>query len=417
MSYIASALRVHYPRDKLHILVPKSNSDSFTYDGIDLGGDRVIHEIEKYIEYLRQQGKSVRKLSVVGYSLGGLIARYVIGILHSKGFFKHVEPINFTTFAAPHLGVRTPVTSFRSRLFNWLGSQTLSLSGRQLFIVDSFRDTGRPLLCILADTDTVFMQALRSFPHRILYANIVNDRSAPYYTTSISFSDPFSSLDRVDLHYLAGYAPNILDPDDPYDIFPEKDRSPFLSRLVTSCQSLLPQIPWFTWLAFIFTIGIPIFLCNAFIQSFRSSRRIRLYEENQSGTEFSHKTFSMIHNARAAAGSAFKDVNVKQKPSLDLPGDTPECQADDSEINHGEDVTDERNPLARHNTLLPLSSEQFAMIRNLDTIRFTKFRVHIHKARHSHAAIIVRPRPAGEKAFGEGKIIVKHWLEREFKSP
>jgi hypothetical protein len=37
---------------KLHTLVATSNSGSFTYDGIELGGERVCREIEEEIEKL-----------------------------------------------------------------------------------------------------------------------------------------------------------------------------------------------------------------------------------------------------------------------------------------------------------------------------------------------------------------------------
>ncbi|EEB87657.1 hypothetical protein MPER_14929, partial [Moniliophthora perniciosa FA553] len=36
--------------------------------------------------------------------LGGLVSRYVVGILYQKGFFKTVTPVNFNTIATPHLG-------------------------------------------------------------------------------------------------------------------------------------------------------------------------------------------------------------------------------------------------------------------------------------------------------------------------
>jgi hypothetical protein len=56
------------------------------------------------------------------------------------------------------------------------------MSGRQLFAIDSFRDTGRPLLSVLADANSIFIQGLAQFQHRSLYANVVNDRTVTYYT-------------------------------------------------------------------------------------------------------------------------------------------------------------------------------------------------------------------------------------------
>lgn len=146
LSYIASSLRSEIPEDKLEILVAARNSGSFTYDGIELGGERVTQEIEQKIEELARRGQVIRKLSIAGYSLGGLVARYAIGLLYHKGYFEDgkIEPVNFTTFVTPHLGVRTPLLGFHNHLWNVLGARTLSMSGRQLFMIDSFRETGKP---------------------------------------------------------------------------------------------------------------------------------------------------------------------------------------------------------------------------------------------------------------------------------
>lgn len=62
--------------------------------------------------------------------------------------------------------------------------------------------------------------------------------------------------------------------------------------------------------------------------------------------------------------------------------------------------------------ILALTSDQFAMIEALDNVGFRKFPVYIHNVRHSHAAMIVR---SPRKAFDEGKVVVRHWLEAEFE--
>ena len=98
-----------------------------------------------------------------------------------------------------------------------MGARTLSASGRELFTIDKFRDTGRPLLEVLADQDSIFIKGLAKFERRTLYANIINDRSAVYYTTGISKSDPYTHLDRVKLNYLKGYGDVILDPEAPVE--------------------------------------------------------------------------------------------------------------------------------------------------------------------------------------------------------
>lgn len=71
----------------------KRNAGSFTYDGISTGGERVFHEIEEEIKRLSGAGQEITRLSVVGYSLGGLVARYAVGLLESKGIFERITPV------------------------------------------------------------------------------------------------------------------------------------------------------------------------------------------------------------------------------------------------------------------------------------------------------------------------------------
>lgn len=72
LQYVASALRACYDQSILQILIVKRNSGTFTYDGIETGGERVTREIEDAIEEYARNGVEIRKISIVGYSLGGL---------------------------------------------------------------------------------------------------------------------------------------------------------------------------------------------------------------------------------------------------------------------------------------------------------------------------------------------------------
>lgn len=93
MKSVAKALREQYPEEKLYLLVAKRNSGSFTYDGIERGGERVCLEIEEELESIQKRGGKIKKLSIVGYSLGGLVARYAVGLLEMRGVFQQVEPV------------------------------------------------------------------------------------------------------------------------------------------------------------------------------------------------------------------------------------------------------------------------------------------------------------------------------------
>ena len=91
MNTIAKALRSQHSPDELYLLIAKRNSGSFTYDGIELGGERVCAEIEEELRLIESQGGKVKKLSIVGYSMGGLVSRYAVGLLHAKGLLDGLE--------------------------------------------------------------------------------------------------------------------------------------------------------------------------------------------------------------------------------------------------------------------------------------------------------------------------------------
>jgi hypothetical protein len=418
----------------LIVLVCKRNAGSFTYDGIEVGAERVAKEIEETLEELARDGYKIKKLSMVGYSLGGLVARYAIGLLHHNGWFDKIYPANFTTFATPHLGVRTPLLGYANHLWNVLGARTLSTSGRQLFTIDSFRDTGRPLLSILADPDSIFIQALGRFENRSLYTNIVNDRTAVYYTTGISRVDPYAHMEKLELNYLEEYEPVLLDPKEPFTIRNDDSLPSFYTRIAGSSQTFLKRLPMFLVLAVFIPIASIAFLINSTIQTIRSRRRIQLHETDYEGRGFSgYRVPFMVQDAQQAIEDAFENVNFAQRQEYLPDGSEEVTQAehDSQEVFH-ESLLDnlagpvpaekpETSPLVRTTShqerhpefsTLALTPAQFAMIKALDDVGFRKYPVHIHNSSHSHAAIIVRKTRG---SFEEGKLVVAHWLKEEFK--
>lgn len=427
LNYLTTSLRDRYPDDELVILVCERNASSFTYDGIEVGAERVTKEIEDTIKDLKDDGIKVDRFSIVGYSLGGLIARYTVGLLDSKGYFDYIKPVNFTTFASPHLGVRTPITGRSSHLWNALGARTLSASGRQLFTVDTFRDTGRPLLSILADSESIFIHALAKFENRCLYANIVNDRTAVYYTTGISKIDPYVDLEKVKINYVQGYQDIILDPEEPYILAQPKTRPTLSERLRDTTSTVLRRVPIFAGLSVILPIAVVVFLVNSGVQTIRSQKRILLHEQDNEESGFQRYRISwMVQDLRAGFENVYEAANSAHQQEY-LPEGAEESSIEDSmSPERVDNVPDNANEekhkqastsLRRRSTgtldfpTLALTPAQFAMINALDDVGFKKFGVHIHKSRHSHAALIVR---SNRKAFDEGKVVVKHWLDRSF---
>ena len=430
LSFLSKSLREKYP-EELHILVTRSNSDSFTYDGIEVGGERVTHEIEETLEQLSERGNTITKISVVGYSLGGLIARYAIGLLYSHGWFDDIQPINFTTFASPHLGVRTPKLGIRNKIWNVMGARTLSVSGQQLFTIDNFRETGRPLLSILADPESIFMRGLAMFKNRTLYANVVNDRSAVYYTTAISRTDPFVDINSLDVNFLPGYDPVLLHPTHPVA---RRQAQTGTVALYSQSRAIAQQLPFFAFVCLVLPLGSVLFLLNSGVQIIRSRQRIRLHEEGRAaiGTPGRYRMPLMVQGMERRMEGMYEHMEaITQQDTLDGAGE---------DVNEDNDAESDRPLLQRNKDssralqanekptnglanghanktsaasdtdfpVLALTEAQFAMIDALDNLGFTKYRVWIHKATHSHAAIVLRMQ---RQSFEEGKVVVGHWVD------
>ncbi|KAI0973963.1 putative serine esterase-domain-containing protein [Xylaria arbuscula] len=414
MNQVAEALRAAYPEDQLHLLLAKRNSGNFTYDGIELGGERVCAEIEEELEAIRRKGGNVTKLSIVGYSLGGLVARYAVGLLSAKGVLDQLEPVNFTTFATPHLGVRSALRGWYDKIWNRLGARILSESGRQLFIVDNFRDTGRPLLSILADPDSIFITGLKKFKRRTLYSNIVNDRTVVHYTSMITKTDPYTDLTKIKMHYVKGYEEVLLDPTDPATPLPQANPRSTVSLVASNSLAYMKNGPYVLALSILLPIGITAFLLNSVVQTVRSARRIQLHENGQAGIQIEKYRMPLwIKEFQGTVEDVYENLNSSQKQAYLTPPGEESFDDFDSDLDPAATtVLDlERRQSQPYMPTLALAPCQFDMITALDSVGWRKYPVWIHKVRHSHAAIIVR---MDKPSFSEGLIVLKHWLAEEF---
>ncbi|KAL2256249.1 hypothetical protein VTK26DRAFT_1933 [Humicola hyalothermophila] len=451
MASVAKALRAQYPPEKVYILVAKRNSGSFTYDGIELGGERVCLEIEEELELIKSRGGNIRKLSMVGYSLGGLVARYAIGLLFARGVLDNLECMNFTAFASPFLGVRSPLRGWANHMWNVMGARTLCMSGRQLFGIDKFRDTGKPLLAVLADPGSIFMSGLARFRRRTLYANIVNDHSAVFYTTAIAKTDPYADMSRVQVRYLneRDWGTVLLDPADPVSPPLSPDRRAPREPLAAWVEKWGKRVSFVLALALFIPIGIAAFLVNSAVQTVRSSRRVRLHERGLAGINVKDFRVNLwIKEIREAVEDAYGNLNSAQGHDYLVDGhDSSSSSSSSSDGNGGaggrrengkakgvmtpdtdEDGEEEvgdgdsaRRILALErkrshvetggHPTLALAPYQFAAIEALDRLGWRKYPVWIQNHHHSHAAIIVRRDTRG---FDEGRVVLRHWVTEEF---
>jgi hypothetical protein len=67
---LAEAPRSQYHKSRLQILITKRNAGWNTYDGIETCGERVAWEFENALEESARDGVDIKKISIVGYSLG-----------------------------------------------------------------------------------------------------------------------------------------------------------------------------------------------------------------------------------------------------------------------------------------------------------------------------------------------------------
>lgn len=156
--------------ESILVLNIQSNARLLTYEGVEHCSSRAVSEIQQFIKL----HPSINLISFVGYSLGGIFLRHVIGDLYNLHIFKSIKPHSFTTFATPHLGSRRMNEFFFNRSFNFLSSFFVAQTGLELNLDDSDKgDT--PILLRMTVIDSCFMKGLKLFTSRNLYANTRND--------------------------------------------------------------------------------------------------------------------------------------------------------------------------------------------------------------------------------------------------
>lgn len=290
-------------------------------------------------------------------------------------------------------------------------------------MIDEFRDTGKPLLSVLAAADSIFIRALAKFKHRSLYANVVNDRTVAYYTAAFSQTDPFVDPDALKINYLEGYEDVIIDSSRPVSL---KETEPALSlpqRLQSNARTALDRAPLVAFMLIFIPVGTTLFLLNSAVQSVRSGQRIRLHEGGKAGADFNTYRVPIFNAVRREVEDMFENMNNTQQQEYLEDGDeeiasptqpiSPRARkpsiATQKSFESESDV--EKADSASGSSQFPalaLTPDQFKMIENLDNVGFRKFPVFIHNHRHSHAAIIRRME---RKDFNEAFIVIKHWLE------
>ncbi|CAE6428701.1 unnamed protein product [Rhizoctonia solani] len=450
----------------------RTNAESHTYDGLDWGAERAVKEIYQTVEEIESDGhKKVAKFSIFGYSLGGLISRYTIGILYQRGFFRNIKPVNFTTFATPHLGLPR-IRGLVGTMMHKLGPKMLSRTGKQFYGVDKDiwspdDKEGRPLLEVMADKDSVFFKALKSFPRVTFYGNAVNDLTVVYVTSMVEAHDPFVALktkshrlgikmDPKYKHVIESFGEVPAGEEVPLSEIELEDRarkaalhwySP--SRYRTSRPFLPPflQFPFPLNLVFYLLLPflIPAGLTYATIRFNRESRSSRRRLEALADSPDAESSLAAILQKMEMAvadmvdpadpgvadegwdSGVETDTVVVADPSEETRKrkatrpDTPEAAAAQSlptppaeEDRKLESKSTFSPPKPKPNDPLQpiLSPAQLAMIESLNSIpQLRKVRAYFPYVRNAHSMIIVRD-PKVFPMHEDGMGVVKHWADR-----
>jgi hypothetical protein len=263
----------------------------------------------------------------------------------------------------------------------------------------------------MCDPDSVFMKALAAFKTRTLYSNIINDRTAVYYTTSISPIDPFTNLDAVKINYLPDFSPVLVDAANPVSPVPLQPENGWLT---SDMRSILLRLRMGLFFAIFIPIGSILYLLNAAVQSVLSGQRIKAHVAGFSARAYEvplvmERMRETVEGIRERAEEVFERVNADHKQQYLIDDDTGDHADERITLNNRPLDVDSFTTVGKMEfPTLALAPSQFHMIKELNAIGWTKYPVHINRVSHSHAAIIVR---MNRDSFSEGRLVIGHFLD------
>ena len=160
---------------------------------------RLAREVGERLEQAADLGHQLR-VSMIGYSMGGLVIRLAVGLLVEQGLLpqEHVQLVGFWSICTPHLGVRRPALGHWWNLpASAAASTVLGKSGRELMLRDNRKHPEKlPLLQALCEPDSTYMEGLRLFQKRTLVANTHFDVQVPFSSASLRWCNPYPTPRR-----------------------------------------------------------------------------------------------------------------------------------------------------------------------------------------------------------------------------
>ncbi|KIM52464.1 hypothetical protein SCLCIDRAFT_32638 [Scleroderma citrinum Foug A] len=396
---------------ELVVLAAQTNRDEWTYDGIDWGGERVAEEVTNKVMEYEEQGRRVTRFSVMGYSLGGLIARYVIGILHQNKFFEAVTPVNFNTIATPHVGIPSFPTA-QSSIRSFFGRNFMSRTGQQFYCADKWSPNGRTLIEVLGDPEYIFYQALLLFPNIGMYANAVNDHTVPFVTAAIELTDPFAEYRKngIKIEFQGNYEHVIetYSKSDSHHQLSAKVRSSRLARIASAVPPIPPALRYafpfnviiYPLLPFLIPAFLSLLIVKFTIASKKSRARLQILETDSARERLSHIIAKLERKIETAMLDAYEEpgllfsIDPPSRPSGQLipratvTGLEASCRA----ISH-------------------FSPGQLKCLENLNRIpRLRKTLAFIADVENSHPLIVCRSDVKIEH-HRKGEGVLRHWAD------
>jgi hypothetical protein len=218
-------------------------------DGIDHIGERVALEIKRTATEC-----NATKLSIVGHSNGGLVARFALASLGNM--CPGLEMDSFVTFSSPHLGAdRLGGSSIfdhaaLSQVARAVGSSPLyGKSGQQLMLMDGDGDgdgdgdiLAQPLLLQMG-TANHFLKGLAQFKQRIAVSNVSHEILVPFCSSALlppTMYPPTPGPTNTTTHLLDHTTPQQVLLPDTYtgNVFPEAPLGLLASRVLGDLSAL-----------------------------------------------------------------------------------------------------------------------------------------------------------------------------------
>ncbi|KAJ8653534.1 hypothetical protein O0I10_010862 [Lichtheimia ornata] len=414
--------------DAIDILNVDINEGKYTYDGIDVCGERLAQKIRDRVDELdNNKDTQVEGVIMVGYSLGGLMLRYAIGVLGKSGFFDNIKPLLYVTFATPHLGVRREPKSTFLKFYNYITGHILSRTGEQLQLLDDYQD-GSPILSVLADPKREFHQYLSRFKQRRTYANVANDRTVPYWTAAMEITNHFEIMKDLDISVDSTYSSIITafdllqhDEDKNDDstmtatttrsVHPSKKRKRSKDGILVKCLLVIfsPLLPVVALLAFLYigSQGLMSRLRVARLLAASSSKKTQQLIQSETirrSSKSNHSTILEEENQEILVDTLdATNIPTNPSPAVNMHQETTKKRSSLYNVMPSERITKVVQPMA-------LSAHQIQIQKHLDQLEWERVLVYI-RGFNAHASIVCRERRFVNDG---GRAAIQHFVDTLF---